>query len=366
MRQVGKTALYTLLAIAMVMPSANAAQDNYEIDLKDLGPARTKAKPQPQPPASQPATGEIDLKELRKIAPPQGVKPTQHKRHSQAAASPEAVTSVESGQESIHVVQPGEHLFQILMKQYGLSDPAAERLIPEVMKLNGISSSKGLKVGQRLRIPLPAKDGKHSVSPPIPAQQQSRLTSVKPQSTAPAPAPVQAPVTALPAQTTVPAKSAIPAPSAIPEAPPVIVSISIVSASPCELARDMAKKMGLLTNSSSNIQGVETVSTTYAGRSVTIACGLSKAEQYTYERLLTHGGKRLLVFEGDEADECVVEKLANGLGLVFRKGNANDEELPITYIFAPFGSWSQEMQLTILPDQEPPAQPDTDRIIPSR
>ncbi len=119
----------------------------------------------------------------------------------------------------------------------------------------------------------------------------------------------------------------------------------------------MAEKMGLLAASPTGIVGVETVGAVYAGHSVTAVCGLSKAELYTFERLLATNGKKLLVFEQDEAEESVVEELADSLGLVFHKRDANAEELPLTYIFAPFGKWSQEVQLTILPAQAPPAPP---------
>jgi LysM repeat protein len=357
MRQVRKIAVCILMVIAIAPLSALAAQDNYEIDLKDLGPAKAKPKPQVPPQPSTPATGEIDLKELRKIAPPQTAKPTQHKRRSQTAAAPEAAPSAASGQESIYVVQPGEHLYQILMKQYGLSDPAAERLVPEIMRLNGITSPKGLKVGQRLRIPLPAREGKQSASASVSGKKSHRPAPVA----VPQPAvSVPAPATALTvSETTVQTAAAVPAQTTKPAEPPALVgSISIVSASPCKLAHDMAEKMGLLAASPTGILGVETVGAVYAGRSVTAVCGLSKAELYTYERLLARNGKQLLVFDEDEADESVVEELADSLGLVFHKRDAEAEELPLTYIFAPFGSWSQEVQLTILPaqaDTDPPA-----------
>lgn len=131
-------------------------------------------------------------------------------------------------------------------------------------------------------------------------------------------------------------------------------NISITSAQPCKLARDMSEKMGLLaTSPAASVQGGETVSATCAGLNVTVACGLSRAELYTYERLLSPSGGQLLIFEGGESEERVVEKLANHLGLLFRKSDPDADKPPLSYIFAPFGAWTQELKLTIL------AAPDT-------
>lgn len=131
-------------------------------------------------------------------------------------------------------------------------------------------------------------------------------------------------------------------------------SITITSAQPCKMARDMSEKMGLLVSAPHRLQGAETVRATCAGLNVTVACGLSGAELYTYERLLSSKGEQLLVFEGGESGERIVERLANHLGLLFKKSDPEAEKLPLTYIFSPFGSWPKEVQLTILaaPDNQ--------------
>lgn len=134
-------------------------------------------------------------------------------------------------------------------------------------------------------------------------------------------------------------------------------SIKITSDQPCKLVRDMSEKMGLLASSPHHIHGPEIISATCAGLNVTVACGLSRAEYYTYERLLSRNGEQLLVFEGGESEERVVEKLANHLGLLFRKRDPDSDKLPLTYIFAPFGAWPQELQLTILAAPNAPALP---------
>lgn len=272
-----------------------------------------------QPAVAAPNDYEIDLRELRRPAP-----------HRPAKA--EAGKPAEPGQESFYVVKPGEHLFQILMKKYGLSDPEAERLIPKVMQLNGISSPKGLKVGQRLRIPLSATEGPHRASLP-----------------APTPAPLSPPAattTSQPALAQVTTQASLPQPAAPPLAAEII---SIISESPCKLARNLEKKMGLTATSPPTISGVETAAATHAGQNVTAVCGLSEAERYTYERLLASSGTQLLFFDGDESADNVVEELADSLGLEYQKRATQ----PLKYIFQPFGTRTQELHLTIFPSGEP-------------
>lgn len=55
--------------------------------------------------------------------------------------------------ESTYVVKPGDHLFKILMHEYGLSNSQAEALIEKVKKDNNISDIRRLKIGQKISIP---------------------------------------------------------------------------------------------------------------------------------------------------------------------------------------------------------------------
>jgi hypothetical protein len=314
---------------------AHAVHDDSEIDLNELRPAKADAKPPQQPQPSPTSTGEIDLNELRKIAPTKPAKPVQHKQRNNGAIVPDVTKAADSGHESMYVVLSGENLFQILMKQYGLSDPAAERLIPDVMQLNGISSPKGLKVGQRLRIPLPPKVGTQSASRKAPF--------IEPRQTPP-PAATVASETHSFDQASTPKLVA---------SPPVVDTISIVSAAPCKLALNLVEKMGLQARSPTAFQGVDTVSAENAGRKITVACGLSEAEQYTYERLLARNSSLLVVFDGDESAGCVVEEMSSSLGLEFHIRGADASKQRLTYIFAPFGVRTQELQLIIFPAQTP-------------
>lgn len=332
MSLVGNMAACILAALVTIPGAVFAAPDASEIDLKELGPAGGRIKQQPVRPPS-PASTEIDLKELRRSAPPRPAQQPQRKASSHAAAPETAART--PGHESFHQVQPGEHLFQILMKRYGLSNQAAERLIPEVMRLNGITSPKGIRVGQRLRIPLPARDRSQTVSTPA-ADSRSRQQ----REPAPAAAANQA------AQ------------------PPAATGITIAAAPPCRFARNILEKLGLLAASPANIQGGESVSAEYAGQSVAVVCGLSGAEQYTYKRLLGRSNIQLLPFDGGESAERTLEKLANALGLVFHKKDSDAGALPLTYILAAFGAWPQGVELTVTPGQSDPVDPPTHTIPP--
>jgi len=265
---------------------------------------------------------DIDLKELRNIAH-QGVAKKQQIDKPQPA--PEPVAAV-SGDESVYVVQPGDHLFKILIRQYGLSDPAAERLIPEVMSLNGVASPKSLKVGQRLRIPLAARNGNLNKT----VHAATRKTNQEPTET-------QTP-------------RELPAPSA------GINSISILAAPPCELAQTLTKKLGL--QAASRLKGKDIFRAVNGDRNITVACNLSRAEQYSYDRIVTFGHGKLLTFDGNESTERVVEQLTDSLNLAVQKHDPESNRLPLTYTFAPFGSWSREVLLTILPALSTTTSPD--------
>ncbi|MHB8058091.1 MAG: LysM peptidoglycan-binding domain-containing protein [Desulfuromonadaceae bacterium] len=338
MRLVRKTAAFVLAAIALITEIGIAAGNEFDIDLKELRHGWVEATPQQNKQA--PASTEIDLKELRKTAPPIPTKPA---RSNTTPAAGTASAAAEPEHESIHVVRQGEHLFLILMQHYGLSNRAAELLIPEVMRLNGVNSPKDLKIGQRLRIPLPYRNSTRGAAP-LAATAETNL---------PAPAAVDIPQ--LTATTEVSDSPAAAEPTS-PHPAPEPGSISVIPAPPCVLAHDLLEKLGLLVPSTINIHGVETVSAASAEQSVTVACGLSEAEVYTYERLLNRNGKRLLPLDEDESADCVVEKLASKLGLVFSKQGNKSESSSTSYCFEPFAAWTHGLQLTIAPGPR-----DTDR-----
>lgn len=109
-----------------------------------------------------PANFEIDLNELKKTTdavkktPSPKVKPAarESKRHSSAHRSATAPVAT-------YTVKPGDNLFKILMRDFGMSNREAELLIPEIVRANGLSSSTALSTGKKLTIPLERRPASH-------------------------------------------------------------------------------------------------------------------------------------------------------------------------------------------------------------
>lgn len=262
---------------------ADAAQEPYDIDLKELRrPPRHRAKEQtPQrTPRESPAVGV-------------------------------------NGKSSSYTVRPGDHLFLILMQRYGLSNEAAERLIPEIMRLNGIRKAESLSVGQRLTIPLPAVTVK-----PIQINSQSSSTPPPPESET--------------------------MPPAINDTPHVR-EVVVIPARPCLLAREVAEQFGVNVAPFSPFMEAEGLSMTYDTLKVAVLWSLAPAEAYTLERLLALQGIKLLLFKGDEAPQTVIEGVAAALGIPFRLTSADTSAgLPLTYLF-PAAIAGKDLRLIIRP-----------------
>ena len=60
---------------------------------------------------------------------------------------------VQSSKGGVYTVKPGDHLFKILMRDYGLSNNEAESFIEEIKRENNIYDIKRLKIGQKIIIP---------------------------------------------------------------------------------------------------------------------------------------------------------------------------------------------------------------------
>lgn len=78
-------------------------------------------------------------------------KPTAKKNARSVKLHPARRVSADS--ESTYVVKPGDHLFKILMHEYGLNNSQAEALIEKVKRDNDISDIRRLKIGQKISIP---------------------------------------------------------------------------------------------------------------------------------------------------------------------------------------------------------------------
>lgn len=222
-------ALGCLLWTAFV---AYAGQEPYEINPRDL----------PQP------SYDIDLRELRRT-PPQKARKVRKPRPPRRAPAPAPLHAADGEETSIYTVRSGDHLFLILSSRYGLSDTATERLIPRVMRMNGIRNPYRLTIGQRLTIPLtpagaePARKNGETTPPPSP-QPQARpdagapttATGAATETTAPPPA-TAAPT--LPGER--PEPSLLPRlPAAVPEHPPLPAAPSPAPAVPQPAAQPPA------------------------------------------------------------------------------------------------------------------------------
>jgi hypothetical protein len=256
---------------------------------------------------------DIDLKELRR--------PPVRRAKEQPPREPiESVSSTpNAGQEnSSYIVRYGDHLFLILMQRYGLSNEAAEKLIPEIMRLNGIKNPKGLLVGQRLTIPLQQVKDNASNAP----SKKSRKT-IKP-----SPQPESAGATKT----------------------PDIREIAASASRPCSLASEVAKQLGVSVSALSPLIYAESVSVSNDALKMVVVCGLEPAEAYTLERLLARHSQKLLVFKADEVPRKVIEELADRLGISFHLSNPDTAtELPLTYFF-PTAIDGKGLMLTIRPD----------------
>lgn len=306
-----------------------AAEDSFEINLKELSPAKAQHRTGTGIAAQD--SFEINLKDL---APAKAQHRTrQHVEAPKRQIPPEAGQTTES---SIYTIRPGDHLFLILIRSYGLSNKAAEQLIPEVMRLNGISNTHGLTVGQRLTIPLPT-----------PHERPSKVARRKTQDAVPVPAQPQTQQAA--ASEPAAARLEQPAPAQLP-AEPSYRQLTVSAAAPCPLAHAIVEQLGLLAPQILPMPGEGAFTAASAGLRTVIACGLSSAEAYTYERLLTRHGAQLLIFNGNEPYRRVVEMVANNLGLSYRPADPDAvRELPLTYIFSAFGPNGQDVHLTINP-----------------
>lgn len=100
----------------------------------------------------------------------------------------------DSSRGTIHVVKQGDHLFKILMRDYGLTNDEAEAFVEEIRRENNIYDIRRLKIGQKIVIPpvhrkadgmlklaKPVKGTSESTAPvddyPVAAGQAFRLES---------------------------------------------------------------------------------------------------------------------------------------------------------------------------------------------
>lgn len=167
---------------------------------------------------------EIDLKELPKAAAP----PARSVQAPRAAAPPASSPARIKATDGLHhyTVKPGDHIFKILMRDFGLSNQQAEQLMPDIARLNGISDIRRLRVGQKLQIPLtPSSRSGRKSDPkaaarkepsPQPPPSEPLAVEEQPAAVAVAPPTPPDPATATPAVPVQPAQTQAQEPKAVP------------------------------------------------------------------------------------------------------------------------------------------------------
>lgn len=268
--------------------------------------------------AAGPEPYDIDLKDLWR--PP--IRRNKEKPPPRQKTAPSPVSPHTEKPESTYIVQPGDHLFLILMRRYGLPNNTAEQLIPEIMRLNSIRNPRDLSVGQRLTIPLlPATEMNNGTKTSETRQKQRHASSAS--------APVKSTVMST----------------------PHVREVTPPPARPCAVAREVASQLGVRVSSFLPLLDEESTSVSYGTRKVAVVCSLSHAEKYTLERVLARQDIKLLAFAANDAPHTVIETLAGNLGITLElaDSSATSTGLPHTYLFPAFIEGS-DLLLTIRPE----------------
>lgn len=254
---------------------------------------------------------DLDLKELQR--PPVRRVKSQRQAHKPKLSA--TVPPVAGGKSSNYTVRKGDHLFLILMKHYGLSNKAAEELIPEIMHLNGMRRAESQSVGQRLIIPLPPVTD--AAAEAAPENDRKALPSLQQADT------------------------------------PFGREITVGSSSPCQLAREVAEQLNVQIAPLPPFIEAEGLNISCEVRKIAVVCGLEPAEAYTLERLLAQQDVKLLLLKNDETPKSVIEKMADVLGIPFSLAAADTSAgLPLTYLF-PAAIAGKDLRLTLRPGAAP-------------
>jgi|GEM_PF-1433323 len=221
-----------LLALLSLPHQVFAAQSPFDIDVKELDRAGAPSAPkaaQPSPSKGAPSRFDIDVKELEhegKGSPAKAEKKKAKKEKKTSAGSSGAgkthKAATGDGEYVRYTVKPGDHIFKILVTRFGMSNEAAEKLIPEIVRINDISNIKSLTVGRTLLIPTGGHHVKAARSTRSGKHHGRETEIVQPETGTAAQGGATAPVAKLPetvsqAVEKAPAQAA--APAAVPPAP---------------------------------------------------------------------------------------------------------------------------------------------------
>lgn len=185
-----------------------------------------------------PSSFELELKDL------ETTKPSPKPRHRQTRQPRKAIDSDHASAATAgltrYTVKPGDFLFKILIRNFGLSNAQAEALIPEIQRLNKLPSATRLEVGQTILIPRTRRTPAAEIADktaPVPQEEEHHPLVIPPVSSSavvpqpaapvvpepPAPHRIEPPEQIAPApqqpQTQEPAKAPEPAPPAPDQTP---------------------------------------------------------------------------------------------------------------------------------------------------
>lgn len=292
---------------------------------------------------AQPAPFEIDLKELDRQKPAVSAKPEpkkaeKGKRTPARAARTGKVpqTSADTSDYLRYTVKPGDHIFKILMVRFGMSNEAAERLIPEIIRINYISNIKKLAVGRTLLIPRKGQH-EHAARSERKGSSQGRRDEVetaampeiapKPDARGAASSPRQeeAPV-APPSHTATMPTAPAPAPAAQAIPPAITWVCSVTERDPARVVDAVLNAMSVSWSKNRIIESGKGAATAfsirvdryfeYKGVRYIVSIGESDPYSYTLIRLLEAAGYRTLKIGAGEDFKIVSEKLLRLMGLV--------------------------------------------------
>ena len=283
--------------------------------------------------AAGPGSFELDLKEL----PP--VKQSRPSPHTAAPRSGKGEASRLPAGQSRYTVKPGDHIFKILMRDYGLSNRQAELLIPEIISLNNIADIKRLQVGQTLLIPL----GRHHHKPSA-TQHRSEKKAVEREAAAgetapaPKPAPPEPPHPATPA---VPPPAAA-APSSVPiVAPPVkevplsaplppvfpapVDILTVTATDTPDIVDNLLELLGIRVEKNRIVESGRDASDgtfisikvdrffTYHGNDYILALGQPDPFNFTLLRVLQAAGRRVVIIQPGDSFQTIGKKLLDAM-----------------------------------------------------
>lgn len=81
------------------------------------------------------------------------VKSSQHNEKKRSSRTKTDKSPAVSTKSTLYTVKSGDHLYKILMRDYGLSNAEADSFIEEIKRENNIYDIKRLKIGQKITIP---------------------------------------------------------------------------------------------------------------------------------------------------------------------------------------------------------------------